>query len=245
MYLSFQRKTTLLLTCFCIVEGKCSQISSHGRLRTLREREGRHQFVLHQRAVSEEPCMHTHTHLQKNHAWTYTRARTSTHGCTITCPTSSVTSKAHSPSWYLPVNIHVHTHLSQTYTRAHTHIACYPPKHSQHVNPAWKLVTGHVPWQPHPDFEPVRWDMCGTLTQWQRSYWSSDLIKKGGLASLPSLAPKALKTQSNLAFLSVMLWLFPLKILTGHDQDQQSQIRTRNLTSPKAVRLGVHKHVHP
>lgn len=139
--------------------------------------------------------MHTHTHLQKKHAWMYPRAHKHTW--------------LHNNTPYLCCYLKSPFHLlisGSAYACAHAHIvnacmracACFPPKHSQYANPAWKLdrrrrgasfaSTGHVPWQPHPDCQPVRWDMFGTLTQWQRSYWSGDLIKKGGLASLPSLA---------------------------------------------------------
>lgn len=147
--------------------------------------------MLHQKAVSEERCMHTHTHLQK-HACTSpcTPARTHTHGCTITCPTSSVTSKAHSPSWYLILYVHVDTHRPQTHTHTHclsptkTFSACESCLETRKGGISF-APTGHVPWQLHPDREPVGWDMCGTLTQWQRSYWSSDLITKEGLLLCP------------------------------------------------------------
>lgn len=91
------------------------------------------------------------------------------------------------------------TYREHMHACAHMHIACFPPKHSQYANPAWKLErrrrgasfasTGHVPWQLPPDCQPVRWDMCGTLTQWQRSYRSSDLIKKGGACILALSGP--------------------------------------------------------
>lgn len=75
------------------------------------------------------------------------------------------------------------TYREHMHACAHMHIACFPPKHSQYANPAWKLErrrrgtsfasTGHVPWQPHPDCQPVRWDMRHTdpmaeiiLEQW-------------------------------------------------------------------------------
>lgn len=178
-----------------------------------------------------------------------TRAHTNTHGCTITRPTYAAILKAHSPSWYLVLHMHARTHISRT----HAHIACFPPKHSQYANPAWKLErrrrgasfasTGHVPWQPHPDCQPVRWDMCGTLTQWQRSYWSSDLIKKGGTCILAlSGTPRAsfiykqpyrhrviLHYWSCDTVTSAVCWSFSPQTLTGYDRDQQSQIRTKNL----------------
>lgn len=92
--------------------------------------------------------------------------------------------------------------------------------------------------------EPVRRDTCGTLTQWQRSSWSSDPIKKqggvggwgaGGVEALSSLAllmsnwakEKPLKIQSNVVctYLHVTLLLSP-EVNGRHDLDIQSRIRT-------------------
>lgn len=134
----------------------------------------------------------------------------------------------------------------------YTHIACFPPEDSQHANPAWKLEgrrkggvsfasTGHIPWQRHPDCEPVRLDMCGTLTQWQRSYRGSGPMKKGALASLPSLTRHMLTSvkespkdteQPCVCVLHIAVSLvgpcgFSPGILTRHSHDKQSQKRTK------------------
>lgn len=68
--------------------------------------------------LKSNACTPTHTHSRGLHA--RTRAHTNTNGCTITCPTSSVTSKAHSPPWYLILcTVCVRTHAAITNTPLH------------------------------------------------------------------------------------------------------------------------------
>lgn len=99
----------------------------------------------HPHSLAEESCMnvyprtHEHTWLHNNMPY-------------FLCNLKSPFSLLISPSQYACA----HASIANIHACTQTHIACYPPKHSQHVNPAWKLETGHVPWQPHPDFEPVR-----------------------------------------------------------------------------------------
>lgn len=89
--------------------------------------------------------------------------------------------------------------------------------------------------------EPVRRDTCGTLTQWQRSSWSSDPIKKqgvcvgvGGKLKSCLLWHFSCQTESRKSpwrsratlyiLIFVSLSCFPK--LMGHDLDKQSMIRT-------------------
>lgn len=79
--------------------------------------------------------------------------------------------------------------------------------------------------------EPVRRDMCGTLTQWQRSSRSSDPIKKQGegveaLSSLALLMSNWAKAiQSHVVFTSILCHSIAF-LWTAHDLDQQSTIIT-------------------
>jgi len=94
------------------------------------------QCTLHQKDTSEEQFMHTHTHThtrQQKNPCTYpcTQAGKYTHGCTITCPTSSVSSTAQFTSLYLILHMHLCTRLYHKHTVSHRNIL-------RHVNPAWK-----------------------------------------------------------------------------------------------------------
>lgn len=96
--------------------------------------------------------------------------------------------------------------------------------------------------------EPVRGDVRGTLTQWQRSSGSSDPIKKQGegvevLSSLALLMSNRAKEKPPedpesccICFYFVSLTCFSLK-LRGHDLDQQSVIRTEEADITDSWRL--------
>lgn len=90
------------------------------------------------------PCMpgnpergHRHQSTSESCFWRVMHARphtlaeecmhvpTNSHGCTIIWPTSSATSKAHSPFWYFTLCKHIHRHLSQILA---THTYCLPLK---------------------------------------------------------------------------------------------------------------------
>lgn len=104
------------------------------------ERGGRHQFVLHQKAVFEERRVLTRTHLQNHvctcscmHQHTWLHNETPYFLCNLkknALPPLSLIS-------HLPyICVHVHPPRAHTQTR----IACFPPK--QHASSAWKLRAG-------------------------------------------------------------------------------------------------------
>lgn len=110
------------------------------------ERGGRHQFVLHQKAVFKEPCKRTHTHLQENRAYTRScmHQHTWLHNETPYFLWNLKKNLSPSSLSNISLAIHVCARASVTHTHVHMHgqsnIACFPPK--QHASSAWKPRDG-------------------------------------------------------------------------------------------------------
>lgn len=212
------------------------------------ERGGRHQFVLHQKAVFKEPC--THTHLQENRAYTRScmHQHTWLHNETpyFLCNLKKTSLPRLSLiSHLLYMCVHVHPSRTHMFTCVDKVTLRVFHQNSMQVLPGnwemgggvlicfnWTFSMATASW-----CEPVRRDTCGTLTQWQRPSWSSDPIKKqaeGGWSAVFSgtshvklsqgKAPED-PEQGYMYLFSCHSAVFPPK-LTGHDLDQQSMIRT-------------------
>lgn len=213
--------------------------------------------MLHQKADSEEQCAHTHTHRKMcthialhiiMHKYTSLHNHMPYFLCNIKSPFPLLIS--HSLYEF------AHISITQIHTHTYSHIV-YTPKHSQHVNPAWKLERR--------SFICSNWTFSMATASWLRaSYmrhvWHTDPMaetileqwpdKKRELDFLPSLAllmSTALKTPTNLLLLSlyrcssrsiwgVFLWR---QVRIGKESSA-----LRNLTVSETLRLGLRTHTY-